>query len=492
MNGSDVSSGPFVFVPPPSEGAGRVLRSARRISTSGLSGRASDCYALCVTSRETPSPAAETLVSPVATADAEGKRRRFFLIWGFVALGVTLLFRAVLLPFFLAVILAYVFEPVVAWLERRSIGTRQIPRWVAVISLYVLLLVGLGVFVARGGPRLAAEVRILTRDVPAAITHVRNQLLPKIDHAVRAAMSSYDRDGDAPDVVAGAPSAGAADSIRIEPLPSGGFEVRLPTQGIIVSEEGDRLRISESSDVHANRPLDITSAVTQALRDISESTRTHAGSLFAAAQTAIQAIIKGIFTFSIMLMLSAYILVTKVSILDFFRTLVREEKRARFDTLLRRIDKGLSGVVRGQLLICLVNGVLSGIGFYLLELRYWPILTLVATVLSIIPIFGAILSSVPAVVIGLQTSFTTGALTLVWILVIHQIEANLLNPKILGDSAKVHPVLVVFALLAGEHLFGIAGALLAVPVLSITQSIFLHNRESALGIAAPKADRTQD
>jgi predicted PurR-regulated permease PerM len=149
------------------------------------------------------------------------------------------------------------------------------------------------------------------------------------------------------------------------------------------------------------------------------------------------------------------------------------------------MDRGLAGVVRGQLVICLVNGVLSGIGFYLLDLRYWPILTLIATLLSIIPIFGAILSSIPAVAIGLQTSVATGLMTLGWILLIHQIEANLLNPKIMGDAAKVHPVLVVFALVAGEHFFGIAGALLAVPALSVAQTLFLHHREYALKLAAP-------
>ena len=52
----------------------------------------------------------------------------------------------------------------------------------------------------------------------------------------------------------------------------------------------------------------------------------------------------------------------------------------------------------------------------------------------------------------------------------------------MGDAVKVHPVLVVFALLAGEHVFGILGALLAVPLLSITQSVFLHFREVALGV----------
>lgn len=141
-----------------------------------------------------------------------------------------------------------------------------------------------------------------------------------------------------------------------------------------------------------------------------------------------------------------------------------------------RMDRGLSGVVRGQLLICLVNGVLSALGFWLFGLKYWPVLALFATVLSIIPIFGAILSTVPAVLVALTQSFGIALWVLVWIIGIHQLEANLLNPKIIGASAKIHPVLIVFSLLVGEHYFGIWGALLAVPVLSIVQSIFNHFR----------------
>ena len=107
---------------------------------------------------------------------------------------------------------------------------------------------------------------------------------------------------------------------------------------------------------------------------------------------------------------------------------------------------------------------------------------LIATLLSVIPIFGAIISTVPAVIIALQNGPSTALFTLLWIVGIHQIEANVLNPKIMGDSAKVHPVLVIFALLAGETLYGIAGALLAVPVLSIVQSLFMHYREIWLGV----------
>ncbi len=191
-------------------------------------------------------------------------------------------------------------------------------------------------------------------------------------------------------------------------------------------------------------------------------------------------VIGGIFGFFMTLMVSAYMLVTEGQIFGFFRSLVRPSSRAGFDALLDRLDRGLKGVVRGQLIICMVNGALSAVGFGLAGLKYWPTLALVATVISLMPIFGSILSSVPAVAIGLTQSFGTGLFVLLWILGIHQLEANLLNPKIMGDAAKIHPVLVVFSLLAGEHFFGIQGALLAVPAMSIAQSLFLHWRAYAL------------
>jgi predicted PurR-regulated permease PerM len=71
------------------------------------------------------------------------------------------------------------------------------------------------------------------------------------------------------------------------------------------------------------------------------------------------------------------------------------------------------------------------------------------------------------------------------ILGIHQVEANLLNPKIIGAAAKLHPVLVVFVLLVGEHYFGLWGALLAVPLLSLAQSFFNHFRFESLPDAPP-------
>ena len=111
-------------------------------------------------------------------------------------------------------------------------------------------------------------------------------------------------------------------------------------------------------------------------------------------------------------------------------------------------------------MICAVNGMLSAIGFWMFGLKYWVILAIVAAIMSMVPIFGSILSSIPAVVIGLTQDFWTALWVLLWIIGIHQIEANCLNPKIIGVAAKIHPVLVVLALLIGEHFFGLWGALL--------------------------------
>ncbi len=204
------------------------------------------------------------------------------------------------------------------------------------------------------------------------------------------------------------------------------------------------------------------------------------------------AISRGVFNLFMTLMLGGYIMLTHEKILGFFRSLWAPDHTESFDRFLRRLDRGLSGVVRGQLLICLVNGVLSAIGFWLFDLKYWPIMAILAAVMSLIPIFGSILSSIPAVAIGLTQSPGIAFGVLAWIVGIHQVEANFLNPKIIGDAAKIHPVLVVFSLLVGEHFFQLPGALFAVPCLSVAQTIFLHFRESTMGIVDPMASAIPD
>jgi len=444
-------------------------------------------------------------------AEERWRRIAFLSATAALVLGVLYAFREVLAPFAVAVVVAYVFAPLVDWMEARTIGGRRVPRWAAVLVLYLSLLGTLAASIAVGAPLIARELSRLGRETPAMLRTARRDWLPAVDRMVRGFSSSLGEGSgdDAPDAppedVVPDPSSGepmegevvddgtegaaialedeTRTHLEVRPRADGSYEVILPSDGITIQPTDDGGFVVRTEE-HEDETADLSVQITEALRRQMREGEQTAGAALRTAQTLVAALVNGIFKFFIMLMISAYMLITKDGILGFFRTLISAPRQRDFDLLLGRIDKGLSGVVRGQLVICLVNGALSGVGFYLAGLNYWPVLTLVATVLSIIPIFGAILSSVPAVVVGLQQGVGTALFTLAWIIGIHQLEANLLNPKIMGDAAKVHPVLVVFSLIAGEHFFGILGALLAVPVLSITQSLFLHFREIALGVPA--------
>ena len=115
-------------------------------------------------------------------------------------------------------------------------------------------------------------------------------------------------------------------------------------------------------------------------------------------------------------------------------------------------------------------------------MKFAFILASFAAVFSLIPIFGSILSTVPIVLVAITQGATTAVLSLLWIVGIHLLEANFLNPKIMGDAAKIHPAIIVFCLVAGEHFYGIVGALFAVPICSILLTIFrsLQARAAAL------------
>jgi predicted PurR-regulated permease PerM len=213
--------------------------------------------------------------------------------------------------------------------------------------------------------------------------------------------------------------------------------------------------------------------------------------------SAIPGIIRAIFTFFVILMIAAFFIVFFPKIKAYGKDLFPPEYHDDYESVLQKIDARLSGVIRGQFIICMVNGLLTYVGLAMLGLPLAPTLATIAGVLSLIPIFGTILSTVPSVVVALSVSPESGsaggvlaqylgadnrlllALAVIgWVCVIHAIESYILNPNILGQSAHMNPLIVVFALLAGEHVGGIIGALLAVPIASIFVTLFayLHRR----------------
>ncbi|HEY9856883.1 MAG TPA: AI-2E family transporter, partial [Stenomitos sp.] len=140
-------------------------------------------------------------------------------------------------------------------------------------------------------------------------------------------------------------------------------------------------------------------------------------------------------------------------------------------TLGHSIDRGLSGAIRGQLLVCLINGVLTTLGLLLLHIKFALTIGIIAGFFSLIPIFGTVISTLPAVLIALTQGWWVAVEVVLLIVVIHLIETNFLNPHVLGHHSELHPVLVLFALMVGEHYAGAIGLVFAVPVAAILRAL---------------------
>ena len=364
----------------------------------------------------------------------------------------------VMLPIVLGVLIAYVLTPVVSWVE-----AKRVPRGAAIVLVYVFVLSLMGLFVRGIAPRIGSELTGLAREFPTMVVKARVEWIPLVRDKLRVLSPPAPPVVEAPNEPAFVVRPRKDGSFGVEIVD--GIAVRRTREGHVIDQDRER----ESFDVDKMIDASMQASAAYVKENAVELARIGSGIVFGIGRF--------FFVFGLTLMTAAYLMLTRERIEGFFASLVRPSARPSFHYLIERVDRGLSGVVRGQLIICLVNGALSAIGFAALGLKYWPVLAIVATVLSLIPIFGAVISSVPAVAIGLTQSFWTGAFVLLWILAIHQLEANVLNPKIMGDAAKIHPVLVIFSLLVGEHFFHTTGALLAVPCMSIAQSVFLHFRQ---------------
>jgi len=411
-----------------------------------------------------------------------GHRGRTLVILILLAtmLGIVLFLNKILFPFLLASFLAYVLAPVIENLHQRKIRSHSISRGLAVLLVYfviLIVLIGGGSYVV---PNVSAEMGHMIQELPKAVTKVSKEWGPVFDEKIRDITSLFPE----PEIM--------------EPLPV--IENNEPQSKTTVTQkengellkildgytyeirglDSDRIevvphrKIGRESGIEENEqvPLDINTQISILAEEGMNRLKADMVRFLGFGRQLITKVVGSVFTLFLTFMVAAFILVDTERILSFWRSLVPKKYHLRYNDLLKSLDKGLNGVVRGQLMICLINGILTFIGLLMIGVPFAFTLGLVAMVFSLIPIFGTILSSIPIVIMGLTISLGTGLLALAWILLIHFIEGNFLNPNIMGTSAQIHPAIIVFVLVTGEHMAGIAGALLAVPVYSILQTFF--------------------
>ncbi|WP_400767910.1 AI-2E family transporter [Methylosinus sporium] len=168
----------------------------------------------------------------------------------------------------------------------------------------------------------------------------------------------------------------------------------------------------------------------------------------------------------------------------------RDDVRA----IARDIDRALAGFLRGQALVCLFLGLWYSIGLSLIGLNFGFLIGVSAGVLSFVPYVGSITAFVLSIIVALVQGWPDWRLLAMAVAVVSTglfLDGNVLSPRLVGGSIGVHPVWLMFALLAAGSLFGFTGLLLAAPVAAalgvILRFAVRRYRQSALflGPAAP-------
>jgi predicted PurR-regulated permease PerM len=171
--------------------------------------------------------------------------------------------------------------------------------------------------------------------------------------------------------------------------------------------------------------------------------------------------------------------------------LVPLNRREGMRELVQEAEARVSGYLLGQGLLVLLVGIFSFIAYLLIGLPNTLLLAVFAGIMEAIPFVGPFLGAIPAIIIGLSVSPMTALWVIIVTIIIQQIEGNLLVPRVMNRTVGVRPLVTILALLALGSLFGIIGALIALPLAAVVQLLldrFLLSPES-LAQEEPGRDR---
>ncbi|MBO9539192.1 AI-2E family transporter [bacterium] len=321
------------------------------------------------------------------------------------------LIHHVLAPFLVALLIVYILNPLVDWLALVRIRGFVLGRKAAVALVFAGFFASVGIGALTIAPHFYAEGVRISKELPDLARHFETDtLLPLLD-SVQRTLDSY---------------------------------------GV---------------------PINARENVQETISGLLDSGGGQTASILKQGQAVVKGVFSTIFSFVLVFMLTAFMLLDWPRMKQGVANLVPAPYRDSVLSLGRDVDKGLAGAIRGQLFVCLINGVLTTLGLMVLNIKYALTIGLIAGICSLVPIFGTVISTIPAVLIAFTQGWWVAVEVVLLICVIHLIEANILNPKVLGHHSEVHPVLVILALVVGEHYAGAIGLLFAVPVAAIVRAV---------------------
>ena len=334
------------------------------------------------------------------------------LFWVLANIGSTLS------PFILAVILAYVLDPLVDKLERRGLA-----RGVAVLLLIL--------------PSIAVTCVLLFVFVPAAFEHIREIL------------------GSVP--------------VLIERV--GAWFERSREQLL-----GLNVPFFDSAEVLAQlRQLD-PDAVVELLQERQSAFSAHIWGGVLGLGRGLGSVMTVVGYLVLTPVLSYYLIRDWDQLKEGLVALIPVDSRDQVVKFGSECDVLVSKYLRGQLAVAAIIGCLTGTGLWLLSFPYAASLGLVAGVFSVVPYLGVVLTLVPAILIALASGNVLASLLKVGVVfgTIQILDQSVISPRVVGDSVGIHPVWMVLAMTVGGYFFGVVGLLVAVPAAAILKLLLGH------------------
>ncbi|HEX5222689.1 MAG TPA: AI-2E family transporter [Verrucomicrobiae bacterium] len=369
------------------------------------------------------------------------------LVWG---LGQVLnVLSPVIWPIAVAVVLAYLLDPVVDFLERW-----RVPRTRAIVLVFAIaLFLVLAVF-SSAVPRLVVETGQLVDNVPTFIAKLQTRANEWMKNPPAPLRNILNRVGFhvQPQVV-------ATNEVTMTNLPTTTTSTNSPPSA------GDTQSGTVGTFVDPELVRKASAWVAPALKTVGGWIPQQLSRL-----VGLFGIIAGLALIPIYLF---YLLLEKRAITDNW-TVYLPVTDSRFKEelvfVLRSINDYLIAFFRGQVLVAICDGVLYGIGFAIIGLPYAFVIGAVAMVLTIIPFLGAIVTCAGALLIALVTygDWQHPLLVLGVFALVQGIEGYVLQPKIIGDRVGLHPMVIIVAIMTGTTLLGgVLGGLLAIPLAAV-------------------------
>jgi len=323
-------------------------------------------------------------------------------------------------PFIFGGVLAYLFLPLVNFFNR------WLPRWLAILAVYLLTFGMLVLAVALVIPPLIAQIADLIRSLPdiATIQREANRLLEEYEQLLASLPPAVQ--SEVQNAIASAASEGLS-TLRAN------FVNYLQSIGQFL----------------VNSVLSVVNTVTFLL---------------------------GFFLIPFWLF---YVLMDQRAGRDYLDRMIHPRLRADFWAMITIIDHDLSGYLRGQLILGTSVGLAAWIGLTALNIAgmkvpYTVLLAVVAGVTELVPVIGPIIGAIPAILLGLADSPTTALAVTILYIAIQQLENHILVPRIIGESVGVHPAILMVVLVVCSQVFGLLGAILSAPLSAMARDLFLY------------------